>query len=118
MTEQNQPRMVNCRKIGRELPGLNRPPRNDELGQRIYNEISKQGWDLWLEQQTILINHYGLNLADPNAHKFLSEQMEDFLFGENARVPEDWIPPDETPSGAPPVKGAAPTKGAPTPQRK
>ncbi len=85
-------RMVKCVKLGKELPGLGRPPRNDELGQRIFENVSAQGWQLWVDQQTILINHYGLNLADPQAHAFLSEQMEEFFFSEDAQMPEGWVP--------------------------
>ena len=114
MTEQ-QPRMVKCVKIGKELPGLSAPPRNDELGQRIYENVSAQAWQLWLDQQTILINHYGLNMADPAAHEFLSQQMEEFFFGDDSQLPDDWIPPDQGPSGPAPVKGG---KGAPAPRGK
>ena len=85
-------RMVNCAKLGRELPGLNRPPFGGALGQRIYENISQQAWLLWQDQSTLLINHYGLNLRDPAAQKFLMEQMEQFFFGEGAKVPEDWTP--------------------------
>ncbi len=85
-------RMVNCVKLGRELPGLNRPPFGGALGQRIYENVSQQAWMLWQDQSTLLINHYGLNLRDPAAQKFLMEQMEQFFFGEGAQVPEEWTP--------------------------
>jgi Fe-S cluster biosynthesis and repair protein YggX len=85
-------RMVNCAKLGRELPGLNRPPFGGALGKRIYENISQQAWMLWQDQSTLLINHYGLNLRDPQAQKFLMEQMEQFFFGEGAQLPEDWTP--------------------------
>jgi Fe-S cluster biosynthesis and repair protein YggX len=85
-------RMVNCVKLGRELPGLNRPPFGGPLGQRIYENVSQQAWSLWQEQSTLLINHYGLNLRDPAAQKFLMEQMEQFYFGEGAQLPQDWTP--------------------------
>ena len=85
-------RMVNCAKLGRELPGLNRPPFGGALGKRVYENISQQAWLLWQDQSTLLINHYGLNLRDPAAQKFLMEQMEQFFFGEGAQLPEDWTP--------------------------
>lgn len=85
-------RMVNCVKLGRELPGLNRPPFGGAFGQRIYENVSQQAWMLWQDQSTLLINHYGLNLRDPAAQKFLMEQMEQFFFGEGAQMPEDWTP--------------------------
>lgn len=98
-------RMVNCAKLGRELPGLDRPPFPGPLGQRIYENISREAWNLWPAQSTLIINHYGLNLGDPNAQKILMQQMEEFFFGENARVPEGWAPPS-----ARPAKGGAPRR--------
>lgn len=112
-----EPRLVKCVKLGRELPGLERPPRNDALGQRVYENVSAQAWQMWLSQQTLLINHYGLNMADPRAHEFLTQQMEEFFFGANAPVPEGWIPEEERGKSPAPTKGA-PTKGAPVPARK
>ena len=54
---------------------------------------------MWQQQQTILINHYGLNLADSATRKLLVQQMDDFFFGENARMPEGWTAPSA--KGAP-----------------
>ena len=103
-------RMVNCVKFGKELPGLAEPPVTGELGQRIYENVSQQGWDLWKEQRVILVNHYGLTMYDPNAQKFLREQLEEFFFGEGAE-----IVPEEL--GAPTQGGKSQGK-APSPQRK
>ncbi len=93
------PRMVKCVKLGRELPGLDKPPFPGELGQRIYEHISKQAYDMWPAQSTLIINHYGLNMADPDARKLLREQMEEFFFGAQAKMPEGWIPEDEEDEG-------------------
>lgn len=98
-------RMVNCVKLGRELPGLDRPPFPGPLGQRIYESVSREAWGLWPAQATLIINHYGLSLGDPNAQKILMQQMEEFFFGANARVPEGWAPPT-----ARPAKGGAPRR--------
>jgi len=89
------PRMVQCVKLGKELPGLDKPPFPGELGQRIYEHISKQAYDMWPAQSTLIINHYGLNMADPESRKLLREQMEEFFFGEDAQMPEGWIPEEE-----------------------
>ena len=91
------PRTVNCIKLGRELPGLEKPPYPGDLGQRLYDNVSREAWDMWRQQATILINHYGLSLVDPQAQDFLQMQMEEFFFGEEAAMPEGWIPP--TPGG-------------------
>ncbi len=85
-------RMVQCVKLGRELPGLARPPFGGELGKRIFENVSAEAWKLWQPQSTLLINHYGLNLRDPAAQKFLMQQMEEFYFGEGAQMPEDYTP--------------------------
>ena len=83
-------RTVYCVKLERELPGLEKPPFPGKLGQRIYEQISQQAYDMWPAQQTLIINHYGLNLADPEARKILREQMEEFFFGADAKMPEGW----------------------------
>ncbi|MCP4168558.1 MAG: oxidative damage protection protein [Chloroflexi bacterium] len=94
-------RMVQCVKLGQELPGLAAPPASSDLGQRVYENVSQEAWNMWLQQATILINHYGLNLLDPQANAFIMEQMEDFFFGEDAQMPEGWTPPSQGGKGAP-----------------
>ena len=85
-------RIVYCVKLGRELPGLDKPPFPGPLGQRIFEQISKQAYDMWPAQSTLIINHYGLNMADPESRKILREQMEEFFFGADAQMPEGWSP--------------------------
>lgn len=99
------PRMVKCVKLGRELPGLEKPPFPGPLGQRIYENISQQAYDMWPAQSTLIINHYGLNLADPEARKILREQMEEFFFGEDAQMPEGWVPEEAGVGAGPSRKG-------------
>src|SRR5258705_13924116 len=64
---QNQPvagnktgRMVMCTKFQKELPGLDSPPWPGELGQRIYQSVSVQAWQLWEERMKIILNEYRL----------------------------------------------------------
>ena len=105
-------RMVKCVKLGQDLPGLEKPPFPGSLGQRIYEHVSKQAFDMWPAQSTLIINHYGLNMADPEARKILREQMEEFFFGEDAKMPEGWVP-EEVGTGAGPSRkggGGAPRK--------
>ena len=106
-------RMVQCVKLGRELPGLDKPPFPGELGQRIYENVSKQAWDMWPAQSTLIINHYGLNMGDPEARKVLREQMEEFFFGEQPKMPEGWTPEDEEAASVGPS-----AKGGGAPSRK
>jgi Fe-S cluster biosynthesis and repair protein YggX len=93
--------MVNCVKLGRELPGLDAPPYPGELGQRIYEQVSKAAWELWVDQSILIINHYGLSLADPQAQQLLMDQAEQFFFGEGARMPEGWTPAGQGGKGGP-----------------
>ena len=97
--------MVKCIKMGREMEGLDEPPFDGELGQRIYEHVSQQAWDLWPAQSTLIINHYGLNMADPEARKILREQMEEFFFGQDAKMPEGWVPEEAGVGAGPSAKG-------------
>jgi Fe-S cluster biosynthesis and repair protein YggX len=87
-------RTVMCAKLGKELPGLERPPFPGELGQRIYENVSAEAFELWKPHMTILINHYGLNPVEPETRQFLREQMELFLFGQPTEMPEGWVAPE------------------------
>jgi len=72
-------RQVYCLKLKCEAEGLERPPYPGELGQRIYENISKAAWDDWLGHQTMLINEYRLSVIEPQARKFLEKEMREFL---------------------------------------
>jgi len=88
-------RMVNCVKLGEQAEGLDKPPYPGELGQRIYDNVSKQAWQQWMGQQTILINEHRINVVDPKGREFLEEQMERFFFGDGGDTPEGYTPPAE-----------------------
>ena len=85
-------RTVHCAKLGKELEGLERTPYPGELGQKIYDTISKEAWQAWLKQQTILINEYRLSMIDPKARQFLEEQMQKFLFEGEEQKPDSYVP--------------------------
>ncbi len=86
-------RMVHCVKLNVEAEGLDRPPLPGDLGRRIHEQISKQAWQNWLRQQTMLINEYRLSPMDPKARKFLEEQTEKYLFGDGSQLPPDFRAP-------------------------
>ncbi|MFT5449531.1 MAG: Fe-S cluster biosynthesis and repair protein YggX [Gammaproteobacteria bacterium] len=88
-------RTVNCTRLGREAEGLDLPPYPGELGQRIFEEISKEGWQQWLAHQTMLINENRISPMDPNARKFLVEEMQKFLFEGGSDTPQGYVPPSE-----------------------
>jgi Fe-S cluster biosynthesis and repair protein YggX len=83
--------MVKCVKFGREMPGLDRPPWKGELGQRIYDNVSKEGWKMWIEHSKMIMNEYRLNPLEPQSQKIIAEQMENFFFGEGAQLPPGYV---------------------------
>ncbi len=85
-------RMVNCVKLKKEAEGLDRPTYPGDLGKRVYENVSKEGWQLWVRHQTMLINEYRLSPVDPKARKFLEEQMDKFFFGDGGETPPDFKP--------------------------
>ena len=87
-------RTVQCVKLGEEAEGLDYAPYPGDLGKRIYENVSKQGWETWVNHQTMLINEYRLTPVDPKARKFLEEEMEKFFFGEGSEVPKEFVNPD------------------------
>lgn len=69
-----------CVRCGKDGPRLPSPPMPGDVGQRAYAQVCGPCWQAWLQHQTALINHYGLNLRDPQAKQFLTQQTEAFLF--------------------------------------
>ena len=85
-------RMVKCVMLGREAEGLELPPLPGALGKRIWENVSKEAWQMWQAQQTRLINENRLNLADARARKYLLEQAEKFFFGGGADEASGYVP--------------------------
>ena len=88
-------RMVQCVVLKREAPGLERAPYPGELGRRIYESVSREGWAQWLRHQTMLINEYRLTPIEPKARKFLEAEMDKFFFGAGSQAPEGYQPPKD-----------------------
>ena len=87
------PRMVHCVKLKREAEGLAAPPFGGELGKRIFDNVSKEAWQGWLEQQKRLVNEMRLSGADPKARKYILEQTERYFFGAGADEASGYVPP-------------------------
>ncbi|HTV25054.1 MAG TPA: oxidative damage protection protein [Polyangiaceae bacterium] len=87
-------RTVHCVLLKREAPGLDRAPYPGALGQRIFENVSKEGWDRWRSHQTMLINEYRLTPIEPKARKFLEQEMEKFFFGGGSDKPKEFRPQD------------------------
>jgi Fe-S cluster biosynthesis and repair protein YggX len=83
-------RIVECIVLNREAEGLDNPPHPGEIGQRIYDSVSKEGWNQWLERLTMIINENGLSTADPQSIDVIEKHMVGFLFkeGEHGQMPE------------------------------
>ena len=89
-------RNIQCVVLKTEAPGLDRQPYPGELGKRIFENVSKEGWARWLKHQTMLINEYRLTPIEPKARKFLESEMEKFFFGEGATKIEGYVPPTDS----------------------
>jgi len=88
-----QKRMVQCIKLGVEAEGLDNPTYPGDLGQRIFDNVSKEAWQQWMGHQTILMNENRLSPIKPEDRAFLEKEMEKFFFGEGSEVPEGFIAP-------------------------
>lgn len=86
-------RMVQCVYLKKESEGLVYPPYPGELGKRIYDQVSKEAFEMWKRHQTMLVNENRLNLADARARQYLARQMEQFFFGAGAEKPAGYVPP-------------------------
>ena len=85
---------VFCAKLKKDLPGLSEPPFDTDLGKKIYEEISQQAWNQWMEFCKMLLNEYRLNPARKQDQEVIVKQMEQFLFGEGAAPPKEYVPPE------------------------
>jgi Fe-S cluster biosynthesis and repair protein YggX len=85
-------RTVNCVILQKEAEGLDFAPYPGDLGQRIYDNVSKEAWQRWLAHQTMLINEYRLTPIEPEARKFLETEMEKFFFGPGSARPQEFVP--------------------------
>ena len=88
-------RIVNCVVLKREAEGLEYAPHPGSLGERIYENVSEEGWKQWLERLTMIINENGLNTADPASIEIIEKHMLGFLFkeGDFGATPEGFRPP-------------------------
>jgi Fe-S cluster biosynthesis and repair protein YggX len=87
-------RKVLCVKFGREMPGLDEPPFDGHpLGQKVFENVSKEAWKMWLEQMKMIMNEYRLNLGTPESQEFILQQMDNYFFGEGAALPPGYVPP-------------------------
>jgi Fe-S cluster biosynthesis and repair protein YggX len=85
--------MVQCVKLGRQAEGLEEPPFDSPLGQRIYESISKEAWTQWQDHMKMLLNEYRLQPWRKEHQDFIVQQMEQYFFGGGGEKPKDYVPP-------------------------
>ncbi|HQQ63657.1 MAG TPA: oxidative damage protection protein [Pseudomonadales bacterium] len=85
-------RMVFCRKYQQQKEGLDKPPFPGAKGQFIFEHVSKQAWQEWMNHQTMLINEKKLNMMDMTARTYLTEQRDKFLSGDQYDQADGYIP--------------------------
>lgn len=83
---------VICKKYGKELPAMEKPPFPNELGRQIQANYSQKAWSAWVSLQTMLINEKHLSLFEPEAKKYLNEQRDLFLSGGDHEKPSGFEP--------------------------
>jgi len=88
-------RTVHCVKLDKDDPCLDYAPYPGDLGKRIYDNISQEAWQGWLQFQTILMNENRLSPIEPRAREFLEKEMDKYFFGEGSEMPEGYVPPNE-----------------------
>jgi Fe-S cluster biosynthesis and repair protein YggX len=86
--------MVHCAKLGREAEGLDEAPFDGPLGQRIYENVSKQAWADWQNHMKMLLNEYRLQPWKKEHQEFIVQQMEQYFFGQGGQAPEGYKPPE------------------------
>lgn len=88
-------RTVFCKKYQQELEGLEKAPYPGPKGQDIFENVSKKAWEEWHAHQTMLINEKHLSMMEPASRKFLQQEMDKFLSGEDYEKAEGYVPPSE-----------------------
>jgi Fe-S cluster biosynthesis and repair protein YggX len=88
-------RLVQCVKLNKELPGLDNLPIEGEIGQKVYDNVSKEAFKMFLEHFKMIINEYRLDLTNPATDKVFEEQMEEYFFGGGAQLPDEYVPPEK-----------------------
>ena len=84
---------VFCVKLQKELPGLNEPPFDTELGKKIYDNVSRDAWNMWMEHCKMLLNEYRLNPARKEDQQVIVQHLEQYFFGEGSALPKEYVPP-------------------------
>jgi Fe-S cluster biosynthesis and repair protein YggX len=83
--------MVECIKLKQTLEGLDKPPFRGDLGQRVYDTVSKQAWRAWLDHSKMLINEYRLDLVSEHGQRVWMTELEKYFYGEGSELPPEFV---------------------------
>ena len=86
-------RTVQCIKLGQESEGLEKPPFKGELGQKVFDTVSKTAWRQWLEHSKMLINEYRLDVTSEQGQRVWMTELEKFFWGEGGTKPAEYVAP-------------------------
>jgi Fe-S cluster biosynthesis and repair protein YggX len=89
------PDNVHCVKLGREAAPLDKPPFKGEFGQKIFENVSKEAWMMWLEHSKMLINEFRLDLTSAKGQEIWMTECERYFFGEGSQLPPEFVPEGE-----------------------
>lgn len=84
-------RMVHCVKLGREAPGLEKPPLKGPVGQRVFENVSAEAWRKWLEHSKMLINEFRLDVTSEQGQNIWFTELEKYFWGEGSSMPPDFV---------------------------
>ena len=96
MSEQ---RIVHCKKLGKDLPGLPKPPYKNELGKRIYEEVSQEAWAMWVKDSVKFINTYRVDLTTAQGQKFMFDQAEVYFGFKDGKMADTAFVPGSDDAG-------------------
>jgi len=89
-------RIVRCKKLNKELPGLAMPPMPGALGLEIFENLSQEAWNAWMSHQTMLINEKRLNLMDKQDREYLTKQLRAYIDGDNYDQADGYVPEEQS----------------------
>jgi Fe-S cluster biosynthesis and repair protein YggX len=70
---------VTCARCGKIAEAMPSPPMGGQLGLTLQTQVCAACYADWIGQQNLFINHYGLNMADPDDRKRLIAAMKEYL---------------------------------------
>lgn len=84
-------KLINCFNLQKKLPALDSPPIPTELGKKIFENISEEAWNNFLEYFKIIVNEYRTDLSSKNTDKFFEDKAEEYLFKNKVVMPKEFI---------------------------